>query len=64
MIVPSLVAFSIACLAVHLSINTSEEIVKIAARGTALFCLFLSLVYAPWSVLLVLIVPVLSYRLA
>lgn len=64
MFVPSLVAFSVACLAIYLSVNTSEEIVKVGARGTALFCLLISLVYAPWSVLLVLIVPVLAYRLA
>lgn len=63
MFVPSLVAFSVACLAIYLSFQTSEEVVKVGARGTAFVCLLISLVYAPWSVLLVLIVSVLAYRL-
>ncbi len=55
MLVPSLLSLAIASLAFCLSVNTTEEIVKVAATVLAGFCLILSLVFAPWIVKLVLI---------
>jgi hypothetical protein len=50
-------------LAVSISVITTDEIAKIMARGIALVFVFLSIASAPWLVLLILLVPVLSYKL-
>ncbi|MBO9999571.1 MAG: hypothetical protein J7641_11290 [Cyanobacteria bacterium SID2] len=50
MLVPCLVALAVAGAAIFLSLNTTEEIVKVAAVGTAGLFLVLSLFFAPWIV--------------
>ncbi|MEA5496503.1 hypothetical protein VB834_12165 [Limnoraphis robusta Tam1] len=63
MLVPDLVYLSMSMLAVSISVITTDEIAKIMARGIALLLVFLSIASAPWLVLLILLVPVLSYKL-
>jgi hypothetical protein len=64
MLVPSLMALAVASLAFCLSVNTTEEIVKVAAMVLAVLCLILSLVFAPWIVKLVLLaIPLLTQKL-
>ncbi|KKD34668.1 MAG: hypothetical protein WAN66_17610 [Limnoraphis robusta] len=63
MLVPDLVYLSMSMLAVSISVITTDEIAKIMARGIALVFVFLSIASAPWLVLLILLVPVLSYKL-
>lgn len=64
MLVPSLMSLAIASVAVCLSVNTKEEMVKVAAAGIAAFCLILSLVFAPWIVKLgLLAVPFITQKL-
>ncbi len=63
MLVPDLIYLSVSMLAVCLSVITPDEIAKISAKGIAVLFLFLSIASAPWLVLLILVVPLLSYRL-
>ncbi|MCG5059118.1 MAG: hypothetical protein KA714_14325 [Limnoraphis sp. WC205] len=63
MLVPDLIYLSMSMLAVSISVITTDEIAKIMARGIALVFVFLSIASAPWLVLLILLVPVLSYKL-
>ena len=63
MLVPDLIYLSISILAVIVSVVTPDEIAKIMARGIALLFLFVSIASAPWLVLLIILVPVLSYKL-
>ncbi len=63
MLIPDLIYLSISLLAVGISVITTDEIAKIMARGIALVFLFLSIASAPWLVLLIILVPLLSYKL-
>lgn len=63
MLVPDLIYLSISILAVSISVIAPDEIAKIIARGIALLFLFVSIASAPWLVLLIILVPVLSYKL-
>jgi hypothetical protein len=54
MFVPSLMTLGMASVAFFLSINSKEEIVKVAMASVALICLVLALVFAPWIVKLVI----------
>ncbi|VXD24790.1 conserved exported hypothetical protein [Planktothrix serta PCC 8927] len=62
MLVPSLLSLAISIVAALLSVSTNEEIVQVIARGIALVCLFVSLVLAPWLVLLSLAVPLMGIK--
>ena len=64
MIPASLMTLIVSFLAVYLCINSTEEIVKVGAAGIALVCLFLSIVFAPWAVLLMLVVPLVSSKVS
>ncbi len=58
MSIPLSVSLIISCVAVCFSINTKEEIVKVATASVAIIGLFLSLFFAPWFVkLIILAVP-------
>ena len=61
MIVPSLMTFAVASLAVCLSVNATEEMVKVAATGLAILFALLSLIFSPWFVKLFLVVAILLY---
>lgn len=64
MLVPSLISLAIASLAFCLSVNTTEEVIKVAATVLAGFCVILSLIFAPWMVKLALLaIPFLSQKL-
>ncbi|MCT7955434.1 hypothetical protein [Laspinema palackyanum] len=64
MLVPSLMSLAIASLAFCLSVNTTEEIVKVATMVLAAFCLILSVIFAPWIVKLALVaIPFVSQKL-
>lgn len=63
MLVPSLFSFAISVFAAFFSLNTSEEIVQVMARGVAAISLVVSLVLAPWLILLILSVPVVGTKL-
>ncbi|MCT7963702.1 MULTISPECIES: hypothetical protein [Oscillatoriales] len=64
MLVPSLISLAVASLAFCLSVNTSEEVVKVAATVLAAFCVILSLIFAPWMVKLALLtIPFVSQKL-
>ncbi len=57
-------SLAIASLAFCLSVNTSEEVVKVAATVLAALCVILSLIFAPWMVKLALLaIPFLSQKL-
>ena len=62
MIPASLMSLVISFLAVYLYVNTTEEIVKVVAAGMALLCLFLSLVFAPWAIILILVVSLVIFQ--
>jgi hypothetical protein len=64
MLVPSLLSLAISIFAGLLSVTTNEEIVQVIARGIALVSLFVSLVLAPWLMLLILAVPLIGVKLA
>ncbi len=64
MLVPSLLSLAISIFAGLLSVSTNEEIVQVIARGIALVSLFVSLVLAPWLMLLILAVPLIGVKLA
>ena len=63
MLVPDLIYLSISVIAFVFSIILPDEIAKIMSRGLALLFLFLSIACAPWLILLILAVPLLSYKL-
>ena len=64
MLVPLLTTLVIASGAICLSVNTTEEVVKVAAIVTAVISLFLSLVFAPIIVkLLILLAPTVLEKL-
>ena len=56
MILASLISLVISFLAVYMYTNTTEEIVKVVTVGVALISLFLSFIFAPWSIILLLVV--------
>ena len=56
MILASLISLVISFLAVYMYTNTTEEIVKVVTVGIALISLFLSFIFAPWSIILLLVV--------
>lgn len=56
MILASLISLVISFLAVYMYTNTTEEIVKVVTVGIALISLFLSFIFAPWSIVLLLVV--------
>ena len=62
MIPTSLMSLVISFLAVYLYVNTTEEIVKVVAAGMALLCMFLSLVFAPWAIILILVLSLVIYQ--
>ncbi|MCC5899995.1 MAG: hypothetical protein JJU32_19045 [Phormidium sp. BM_Day4_Bin.17] len=55
MLVACLVALACAIACFFLSINTREEIVKVAATGLAGLCVIVSLYFAPWIIKLVIL---------
>lgn len=63
MIPPSLMTLVISFLAVYLYVNTTEEIVQVVTAGIALLCLFLSLVLAPWVIVLILVASLIIFQL-
>lgn len=63
MLVPSLFSFAISVFAALFSLSTNEEIVQVMARGIAAISLVVSLVLAPWLILLILSVPVVGTKL-
>lgn len=64
MLVSSLMTLVIASVAVFFSMNTSEEIVRVATAFVAGLCLFFSLFFAPVVIKLVVIaIPLLGKRL-
>lgn len=64
MLVPLVTSLVIASGAICLSVNTTEEIVKVASVVTAVICLFLSLIFAPMLIkLLILLAPMLLEKL-
>lgn len=64
MIPTSLMTLVVSFLAVYLWVNSTEEIVKVGAAGIALICLFLSIIFAPWAVLLMLVVPLVRSKVS
>ncbi|MGD1705203.1 hypothetical protein [Dapis sp. BLCC M229] len=62
MIPTSLMSLFISFLAIYMYLNTTEEIVKVVTAGMALISLFLSFVFAPWSVVLVLVVSLAIFQ--
>ncbi len=64
MSIPLSVSLVISCVAVCFSLNTKEEIVKVATASVAIIGLFLSLLFAPWFVkLAILAIPLFSDKL-
>lgn len=64
MLAPLLINLVVACVAVCLTINTKEEIVKVAAAFIAVISVFLCLFFAPWLVkLLIVAIPLLWEKL-
>jgi hypothetical protein len=55
MLVPSLITLAVAALAACLSLNTQEEIVKVAMAFTSVVGVLLTLMVAPWVIKLLLI---------
>ena len=63
MLVACLVALAFAVGSFFLSLNTTEEMIKVAAVGVAGLCAVLSLYFAPWIVkLVILAIPFLWER--
>ncbi|NEQ36960.1 MAG: hypothetical protein F6K40_12020 [Okeania sp. SIO3I5] len=58
----SLMSLIISFLAIYMYANTTEEIVKVVTAGIALICLFLSFVFAPWSIVLLLVVSLMIFQ--
>ncbi len=63
MLLPDLIYLSVSLFAFGISILLPDEIAKIISKGFALVFLFLSIACAPWLILLILVVPLLSSRL-
>ncbi|NJK37460.1 MAG: hypothetical protein HC835_04655 [Oscillatoriales cyanobacterium RM2_1_1] len=63
-LLPSLIYLSISGLAIFLSLAISEEIVQVFSRAIAICCFVLGLVSAPWSMLLLLAIPLIGFRVA
>ncbi|MGK7874857.1 MAG: riboflavin synthase subunit alpha [Xenococcaceae cyanobacterium] len=64
MLVPSLMTLAIASVAACLSLNSQEEVFKVAMGFTAVLSLFLTLIFAPWILkLLILAVPLVLDKL-
>lgn len=58
MLAPLLINLAVASVAVYLTFNTQEEIVKVATAFVAIMCLFLCLFFAPLFLkVLILILP-------
>ncbi|MEC4896143.1 MAG: hypothetical protein SAL07_12275 [Oscillatoria sp. PMC 1051.18] len=55
MFVPLLMSLAVASGAIFLSINSTEEMVKIAGAFIALVCCFFSLVFAPLIIKLIIV---------
>ena len=55
MLVPSLMTLGIASAATFVSINSREEIVKVAMACVAIVSLLLTLTLAPWAIKLLLV---------
>lgn len=55
MLAPLLINLVVACIAVSMTINSKEEIVRVAAAFIAVVSLFLCLFFAPWFVKLILV---------
>ena len=62
MISTSLMSLVICFFAVYVYANTTEEIVKIVTAGIALLCLFLSIVFAPWTIVLALVISLVFFQ--
>ncbi len=56
MLLLSLISLAIAFVAVYLSLKVTDEILQLSIALTALFFLFLSLVFLPWPVELLMVV--------
>ncbi|MGB3535231.1 MAG: hypothetical protein WBA13_17160 [Microcoleaceae cyanobacterium] len=63
MLLPDLIYLSVSLFAFGISILLPDEIAKIMSRGIGLLFLFVSIACAPWLVLLILVVSLLSSRL-
>ena len=55
MLVPSLMTLAIASVAACLSLNTREEVVKVAMGFTSILAIFLTLLFAPWVLKLAIV---------
>ncbi|RQH25813.1 MULTISPECIES: hypothetical protein [Okeania] len=62
MISTSLMSLIICFFAVYVYVNTTEEIVKIVTAGIALLCLFLSIIFAPWTIVLILVISLVCFQ--
>lgn len=62
MLVPSLISLAVSLIAVLLSLMTNEEIVQVMARGIGIISFLVSLVLAPWLLLLILVVPLMGTK--
>ncbi|NET46804.1 hypothetical protein [Okeania sp. SIO2B3] len=62
MISTSFMSLVICFFAVYVYANSTEEIVKIVTAGMALLCLFLSIVFAPWAIVLVLLISLVFFK--
>lgn len=61
---PLLVNLAVAAGTAYLSLNTSEEIVKVASAFVAILSSFLSLLFVPWPVkILILVLPLVVGKL-
>lgn len=56
MLVLSLMTLAIAFVAVYISLKVTDEILQLTIALTALFCLFLSLVFLPWPVEVLMVI--------
>ncbi|HEY9831778.1 MAG TPA: hypothetical protein V6D26_14445 [Stenomitos sp.] len=56
MLALSLMTLAIAFVAVYISLKVTDEILQLTIALTALLCLFLSLVFLPWPVELLLVI--------
>lgn len=64
MYAPLFVNLGVAAVALYLTLNTPEEIVRVATAFVAVLCSFLSLFFVPWPVkLLLLVLPVVVEKL-
>ena len=59
MLVSLLISLAIATLAIYVSFNARDEIVQIGAAIVAILCLFLSLIFAPTLIKLLIVVALL-----